>query len=103
MNAPSSHRSFAVPAVGIVLLGIIGVAAFVPMFRCRTHYCYQGYQETLRCLHVARTQGYPQNVVDRYEEQARTWTCGSCVSWGRATLLQHFDWRLPWQLLPSQR
>ncbi len=73
---------------GIVLTSVLAVAAFVPVVPCPIPRCYAGYQELVRCLNVARSGGYPANVVQMYEDQIRERRCPCCNGKGRATLLE---------------
>lgn len=86
---PKRPRSIVFFWVGIVMLALMGVAAFIPMLRC--NYCYLTYHEALRCWNVARSDHYPENVQRMYENQVRNYRCGRCASSGKVTLLQRMN------------
>ena len=89
------HRLPIFLPAALVLAVLGGVVGFVPLLRCPTHYCSEGYHEAVRCLSVATNEHYAENVRLMYEDQVRNWRCERCTSRGRMTLFQWLFWRPP--------
>jgi hypothetical protein len=97
LSAPTaeSKRPGSVPLlVGLVLLVMVIVVGSLPLIKCPSQDCYTQIQENLRCLSVAKSGPYPDNVRRYYEAVLRDWPCEECHGRGRISFLY-----LCWQIL----
>jgi hypothetical protein len=80
--------------LGLVMLITIMVVGLLPLIKCPRQDCYEQIEENLRCLSVAKSGTYPDNVRLHYEAVLRDWNCEKCHGRGRISFL-----RVCWQIL----